>query len=318
MNTTATATTDPVRASQAAQITASALGKRMAAALLANAPNDSVKVNVSGYTELTVRPSDRTAVKKSYYYGNPKLSTCGLVGEGACRLGGLPDAEFNDPYIYGRSVIDLQVVAARYGVCDHGTPNRTAYFFEGDIVIIDDGSGYDAHVICITSPTTVNADGSWSCGTVEGGQFSGVDCSATGVFTRTFVWRSGGLLYCGDRHVIAVCRWSRLELPTKEPFPASSPTVPDLTDGSAGEPVRDDAPVDATSNESGVQPTAANVAGPSTIVAWLRRTKAALAAIGTGIAAALKAHPIVIGILIALVVLIAVVWYFERTPRSRR
>jgi hypothetical protein len=192
----------------------------------------------------------------AYYYEDSTLSTCGLEGCGAMRLGGLTDPELVNPYKIGTpgAVADTQTVGQRHDILEPNTPSTP--FLEGDIVIIDDGSGFDAHEIICVGDAIVNADGSWTIDTVEGGQWSGFDSSAVQRFVRTFVPKNGKI-YCGSRFVIATVRCSRLELPgDKAPDAQPSSGDPQKVDPAPAVPTMPAPPPDTPAgNQEPSQPS---------------------------------------------------------------
>lgn len=164
----------------------------------------SAHVNQEMYIDIVVPPADRVPGRIEYFIGPKPPSTCALAADGALRLAGVTDQPFAGHYVVGTAIANLDNVAAHHGALRLGTPDRPLY--KGDIAIIDDGSGKDAHVMIFVGEA--NADGfeaaklagAYLAETVEGGQDP--DSSGIEFFIRTMVMRAGKV-WCGHRYVVA-------------------------------------------------------------------------------------------------------------------
>lgn len=190
------------------------LRESIASIAKAHAPCSS-RNNEALYEDVVIPPPDRTNPVKRDYFTRKPPSTCGLFACGVWRLRGIQDKEVTGPYVIGSAISNIEVLARRYNAWSpvSGYPSRLLR--KGDVVLIDNGSGHDVHVMVIVGEPTDNGT-FYTVDTVEGGQ--GPDSSAIEAFTRTFVKRAGKL-YVGQRFVIGFAD------PDPMPFPETN--IPD-------------------------------------------------------------------------------------------
>jgi hypothetical protein len=204
--------------------------QKIAAAAKAHAPC-SAHVHPEVYIDIVVPPADRVPGRIEYFTGPKPPSTCALAADGALRLAGVTDQPFAGHYVVGTAIANLDNVAAHHKALRLGTPDRPLH--TGDISIIDDGSGKDAHVITFTGePDATNFEvehgaPGYMVDTVEGGQLP--DSSGIEAFTRSMV-EQNGKVYCGHRFVVA---W----------IDADALGIGDDTSADAGDPVHDTIPI---------------------------------------------------------------------------
>jgi hypothetical protein len=172
--------------------------QKIAAAALTHQPC-SAHNNTALYVDIIVPPPDRTPGRIEYFTGPHPPSTCALLADGALRLAGVTDEPFAGHYVIGTAIANLDNVAAHHGALRQGTPDRALH--TGDICIIDNGTGADAHVMVMVGEANIKEDGSYTVNTVEGGQLP--DSSGIAAFTRTLTTDSTGKRYCGHRFVVA-------------------------------------------------------------------------------------------------------------------
>jgi hypothetical protein len=168
-------------------------------------------VDVERYLEAVAPLVDRTGPER-YYYVNKPPSTCGLSASQSIAAAmvamGLPVPDrFDESYPkdeIGTAVSNVETTAKEHGAWEAGEP--TEPFKRGDVVLID-GPPYGEHVVQCVADVVVNADGSWSGRTVQGGQADG------GVQAFDSTWRfEGGELYAGlsKRDVRGVMRAAKM------------------------------------------------------------------------------------------------------------
>jgi len=169
------------------------------------------------YEDLVVRPVDRVAPARTYYYANPGPSTCALAAVGALRLAGCVEPECVAPYLPAgqpirNAVVDIQRLGYRSAAWMPAGASPMRAPGMGDIWIITNDSGGDAHVgVCVSDPV-VGADGAIVIETVEGGQWDGRGSTAVQLFTRTF-YRQGTRLRMGTRYVFGYAIADRMPIP---------------------------------------------------------------------------------------------------------
>jgi hypothetical protein len=156
--------------------------QKIVAAALAGVGCSSV-LRIGVYTTAVIRPVDRVPRMKSFYFGNPRLSTCALFVVQCLANAGCQEPECVAPYIpeggvERNAMVDIQRLAKRSAawvpVSKTMAPPKAA-----DVWVIDNGAG-EAHTGVCTSDAVVQADGSWLVDTVEGGQMP-VDASGNAV-----------------------------------------------------------------------------------------------------------------------------------------
>ena len=174
------------------------------------------------YTDVVIPPPDRTEPIKLNYFTRKPPSTCGLFACGVWRLAGLTDHEITGPYVIGTAIANIQNVAKRYNAWApvQGVPSRLLR--TGDVVLIDNGTGRDVHVMVVVGEPQDNKT-FFTVDTVEGGQ--GPDSSGIEAFNRTFI-RRGGRLYVGERFVIGYA--------DPDPMPFPQPAILEVTNPAIG------------------------------------------------------------------------------------
>lgn len=163
----------------------------------------SAHVNQAKYIEAVVPKADRVPERLGYYIGPKPPSTCGLFADECLAGAGIDHPPIEGHYVAGTVIARLEAVDGGRAL-RLGTPDRPIW--KGDIAIIDDGSGRDAHVMVMTSEARLDYTGSGAywVDTAEGGQLpdsSGVE-AFEGEHARRFELRDGKL-WCGHRYVVA-------------------------------------------------------------------------------------------------------------------
>lgn len=188
---------------------------RIAAAALAHAGCSDV-LHPDIYEDIVVRPVDRTAALRGYYFGNAQLSTCALTAVGAWRLAGCEEPECLESYLpvgkpMRNAMADVQAVARRYpgGWVTGCAPVPPLQ--KGDVFVIGDQHGMDGHVGVIVEDAVVTP-GQWVTKTVEGGQSDGKGSSAIGAFTRTWHFTAGRWML-GARFLLGYASAGSLPIP---------------------------------------------------------------------------------------------------------
>jgi len=190
-------------------------GSRVAAVALAHVGCSSV-LRPDVYQEIVRRPADAGPMFDAFYMHNRAMSSCALAALGALRLSGVDAPETTASYFPNGgperdAVADVQALARRCGGWVTGSA-PVPPFRQGDVWIVTDGDGADAHVGLCVEDTIVQPDGSWSVKTVEGGQYSGSDSSAIEAFVRT--WRFvGGRWMLGQRFLLGYASAEKLPIP---------------------------------------------------------------------------------------------------------
>lgn len=182
-------------------------------------------LHVDVYADVIIRPVDRTPQLAGYYEKNPKLSTCALFVMGVLRLAGCTADEacatyFPAAHPMRNAMADAQNLARRFGAWVTSSPPVPA-MKKGDIWIIGDAQGMDAHTGVCTADAVVNPDGSWTVQTAEGGQTAYDENhrpSAAGgssgieAFTRHFV-PSGNRMMDGQRFLLGYASADKMPVP---------------------------------------------------------------------------------------------------------
>lgn len=171
--------------------------------------------DVDRYAELLIRPSDpATPAARAYYLANPspQFSTCGLTVLGCWRLAGCLEPEVTSAYYpgrIGRAFADMEAVAMRCGAWE---PGLSSPLKAGDVWIIVDAAGGDAHTgLCVADQADIG-----TLATVEGGQFDGHGSTAIGSFFRKLVKKPGDArFWMGNRYVYGVIRAEKLPIPVE-------------------------------------------------------------------------------------------------------
>lgn len=202
-------------------------GERIAAAAAAHTGCSCV-LHVDTYTDVIIRPVDRTPLKTPYYINDPKLSTCALFAIGCLRLAGCAEDECVATYLPGGgrvrdAMVDIQALARRCGAWVSASspvdPPKA-----GDIWIIADAQGMDAHTgVCLEDAVLVSGTSldspSWRCKTAEGGQFDGKGSTAVGAFDRQFVF-AGNRWKLGQRFLLGYASAAKMPVPDDgDPLP---------------------------------------------------------------------------------------------------
>jgi len=207
-------------------------GALVAQAALAHVGSSSVS-HVDVYQNVVRRPADAGPMLDQFYLHNRDMSSCGLFAVGCIRLAGCVEAECVAPYFpHGGperdAVGDVQrlghkTAAGWVDASPHAPP-----FKQGDVWVIANAQGMDAHVGVCIADAVVQADGSWAVQTCEGGQYSGSDSSAIEAFTRT--WHLlGGKWLLGGRELVgyAVAELLPIPLPAPPEDVQQAATTPD-------------------------------------------------------------------------------------------
>ena len=197
--------------------------QKIAAAALAHADCSSV-LNVPLYTEAVIRPVDRTDRLHSFYFGNKDQSTCALAAVGFLRIAGCEEDECVGTYFppsgERNAMQDIQELAKRCGAWRAEAPDMPP-MKQGDVWVIANSQGMDAHTGVCTADAVVAADVSWTVPTVEGGQVptdehgravAGEGCTAQLAFTRHFV-KNGARWMLGNRYLIGYASADALPVP---------------------------------------------------------------------------------------------------------
>lgn len=167
------------------------------------------------YEDIVVRPTDRIAPARGYYFASPGPSTCALAAVGALRLAGCDEAECVAPYMPSghamrNAMVDIQTLARRFGAWVTSSP-PVPPLQHGDIWIITDDIGGNAHVgVCLADATMT--PGAMTVQTLEGGQFDGKGSTALGTFTRTFV-PQGARWRLGVRYLLGYASAAKMPIP---------------------------------------------------------------------------------------------------------
>jgi hypothetical protein len=176
----------------------------------------SSRQNVAVYQDVVRRPSDADPMFDQFYLHNKDMSSCGLFAVGALRLAGCTEPECVAPYFpkggpERDAVADVQMLARRVGAWVTSSP-PVPPFEAGDVWIVANDLGADAHVGVCVADEVAQPDGTRVVDTCEGGQFSGSDSSAIGAFVRT--WRYvGNRWMLGNRYLVGFARASSLPIP---------------------------------------------------------------------------------------------------------
>lgn len=200
-------------------------GERIAELARAHAGCSCV-LHVDIYTDVIIRPVDRTALKTPYYINDPKLSTCALFAIGALRLAGCAEDECVATYLPGGgrvrdAMVDIQALARRCGAWVSAN-SPVAAPKAGDIWIIADAQGMDAHTGVCVEDAVPGPDSTWQAMTCEGGQFDGKGSSAIGAFSRTFHF-TGNRWMLGSRFLLGYASAEKMPVPDDDPAPPSDP-----------------------------------------------------------------------------------------------
>lgn len=197
-------------------------GTRLANLALPLAPCSAFQ-NQDVYTAALCRPSEGlTTAARAYYLANKALSTCALTVLAVYRLAGIADPILTGPYYpdrVGKAFNDIESLAAKWGAWEAHPDLDAAPLQAGDVFIITDAAGGDAHTgMCVSGmdPSSGAVD------TVEGGQFDGRWSTAIGKFTRKLVpslpaGPAGRVWMMGSRRVYGVVRAARVPLPSPDP-----------------------------------------------------------------------------------------------------
>jgi hypothetical protein len=174
----------------------------------------SALVNSGLYEDVIVRPVDRSGPARAYYFANPGPSTCALFSIGALRLAGCSEQECVAPYLgppMRNAMVDIQRLARRFSAwCTSSPP--VPPMLRGDIWIVTDDSGNDAHTGVCVEDSTVGSDGSWTVMTVEGGQFDGRGSTAISAFSRRF-FQQGNRMRLGTRYLLGYASADKMHIP---------------------------------------------------------------------------------------------------------
>lgn len=201
---------------------------RIAAAALSHAGCSDV-LHPDVYEDIVVRPVDRTAALRGYYYGNAKLSTCALTVVGAWRLAGCEEPECIESYLPAgkpmrNAMADIQRLARRFDGAWVSSSPPVPPLQKGDAFVIGDATGMDGHVGIVVEDAIVTP-GVWIAKTVEGGQSDGKGSSAIGAFTRTWHF-TGGRWMLGARYLLGYASAGSLPVPDDlAPDPGDPPTA---------------------------------------------------------------------------------------------
>jgi len=169
------------------------------------------------YTDIIIRPVDRTGRLLAFYTKDPQLSTCALAVVGAWRLAGIDEAETTGTYFppgggERDAMVDIQTLSRRAGAWVEATEEPPA-LQAGDAWIIAYPGGKDAHTGIATSDATVEGD-VVHVATVEGGQAATMGSTASEAFQRTLT-KIGGKWMMGQRELLG---WaSAAKLPVEVP-----------------------------------------------------------------------------------------------------
>lgn len=175
----------------------------------------SALMNADVYQDVVIRPVDRVPQKLAYYDDNAKLSDCALYAIGTLRLAGCTEPECTASYLPERgpmrdAMSDIQALSRRFGAWTTSSP-PVPPMQKGDVWIIADQHGSDAHTGVLTEDAVVTGETMTTVG-CEGGQYDGRGSTAIATFKRG--WKLvGGRWMLGNRYLLGYASADRMPVP---------------------------------------------------------------------------------------------------------
>ncbi len=174
--------------------------------------------HVDVYTDVIIRPADRTGRLLAFYTRDPQLSTCALFVCGCLRLAGIDEPETTGSYFppgggERDAMVDIQTLSRRHGAWVYATEQPPA-LQAGDAWIIGYSGGRDAHTGICTADAVIDGD-SVHVATAEGGQASTMGSTAQQAFQRTLT-KVGGKWLMGQRQLLGWASAAKLPVVVPE------------------------------------------------------------------------------------------------------